>query len=125
MLRELARAAEPTGVKIGFEGSLFYLLGLGGQAELVRMVDEVNSPALKIYVHPHGDTAAQVQAIDEVGERICALHASTIDPEVDYGQVFAALKRVNYDWYWCFEVADDQFASSVTGFHALAAKFGA
>jgi sugar phosphate isomerase/epimerase len=119
ILKELARAVEPTGVTIGFEGSLFYLLGLGGQTELVRMVDEVNSPALKIYVHPHGDTASQVQAIDEVGERICALHASALQPDVEYGQVFAALTRARYDWYWCFEVREELFASSASGFREL------
>jgi hypothetical protein len=83
------------------------------------MVDEVNSPALKIYVHPHGDTASQVQAIDEVGERICALHASALQPDVDYGQVFAALTRAKYDWYWCFEVGEELFASSAAGFREL------
>jgi sugar phosphate isomerase/epimerase len=123
ILKELARAAEPTGVTLGYEGSLFYPLGLGGQPELVRMVDEVNSPALKIYVHPHGDTASQVKWIDEVGERICALHASALDPKVDYGQVFAALKRAKYDWYWCFEVAEELFASSATGFRELARQY--
>ena len=123
ILKELALAAEPTGVTFGYEGSLFYPLGLGGQPELVRMVDEVNSPALKIYVHPHGDTESQVRWIDEVGERICALHASALDPSVDYRQVFAALKRANYDGYWCFEVADDLFGSSASGFRELARQY--
>jgi sugar phosphate isomerase/epimerase len=123
ILKDLARAAEPTGVTLGFEGSLFYGLGLGGQPELVRMVDEIASQALKIYVHPHGDTASQVAAIDEVGERICALHASALDPKVDYGQVFAALKRAKYDWYWCFEVADELFESSAAGFRELARTY--
>ena len=88
------------------------------------MVDEVGSPALKIYVHPHGDTASQVKAIDEVGERICALHASAIDRGVDYGQVFAALKRAKYDWYWCFEVANDLFQSSINDFKEIVRQNG-
>jgi sugar phosphate isomerase/epimerase len=124
ILKEMARAAEKTGTILGFEGSLFYGLGLGGQDQLVRMVDEVGSPALKIYVHPHGDTASQVKAIDEVGERICALHASAIDRGVDYGQVFAALRRAKYDWYWCFEVANDLFESSITDFKDIARQYG-
>jgi sugar phosphate isomerase/epimerase len=124
ILKELAAEAEKIGTILGFEGSLFYGLGLGGQDQLVRMVDEVGSPALRIYVHPHGDTASQVKWIDEVGDRICALHASALNPEVDYRQVFAALKRARYDWYWCFEVANDLFESSVTGFKELARQYG-
>jgi sugar phosphate isomerase/epimerase len=124
ILKELGAEAAKTGTILGFEGSLFYGLGLGGQDQLVRMVDEVGSPALRIYVHPHGDTASQVKAIDEVGDRICALHASALNPEVDYGQVFAALKRAKYDWYWCFEVANDLFESSVSGFLELARQNG-
>jgi sugar phosphate isomerase/epimerase len=124
ILKELAADAEKTGTILGFEGSLFGGLGLGGQDQLVRMVDEVASSALRIYVHPHGNTVSQVKAIDEVGDRICALHASALNPEVDYGQVFAALKRANYDWYWCFEVGNDLFESSVAGFKELARQYG-
>ncbi|HEX5415764.1 MAG TPA: TIM barrel protein [Chloroflexota bacterium] len=120
ILKEAAAEAAKVGVVLGFEGSIWFRAGLGGQETLVRMVDEIASPGLKIYVHPHGDTAAQVRDIEEVGDRICALHASALNPAVDYSQVFAALKRVNYDWYWCFEVSEDLFASSVTGFKELA-----
>ena len=119
ILKEAAAEAEKVGVVLGFEGSIWFRAGLGGQETLVRMVDEIASPGLKIYVHPHGDTAAQVRDIEEVGDRICALHASALDPSVDYAQVFAALKKVNYDWYWCFEVSEDQFASSAAGFKEL------
>jgi sugar phosphate isomerase/epimerase len=119
ILKEVAAEAEKLGVILGFEGSLFPLLGHGGQDQLVRMVDEVGSAALRIYVHPHGDTASQVKSIDEVGDRICALHASALDPNVDYRQVFAALRRAHYDWYWCFEVPEDLFAASATGFQEL------
>lgn len=124
ILKEAAAEAEKVGVVLGFEGSIWFRVGLGGQDTLVRMVDEIGSPAFKIYVHPHGDTASQVRAIDEVGDRICALHASALNPEVDYGQVFAALKRAGYDWYWCFEVSQDLFAPSVAGFRELARKHG-
>ncbi|HLH73483.1 MAG TPA: hypothetical protein VKX96_09380 [Chloroflexota bacterium] len=88
------------------------------------MVDEIGSAGLRIYVHPHGDTASQVKSIEEVGDRICALHASALNPEVDYGQVFTVLRRVGYDWYWCFEVAEDLFAASAKGFDKLAREFG-
>lgn len=124
ILKEVAGEAEKHGVVLGLEGSIWFRVGLGGQETLVRMVDEIASPAFRIYVHPHGDTASQVRAIDEVGDRICALHASALNPEVDYGQVFAALKRAKYDWYWCFEVSEDLFASSVTGFNELARVHG-
>jgi sugar phosphate isomerase/epimerase len=120
MLKELTAEAAKSGAIVGFEGSLFKGLGLGGQPELVRMVDEIGHPNLGIYVHPAGDTAKQVRDIEEVGERICALHASAINPEVDYAQVFAALKKVGYDWYWCFEVADELIGPSAQQFKELA-----
>jgi sugar phosphate isomerase/epimerase len=124
LLKDVAAQAEKLGVVLGFEGSIWYRVGLGGQETLVRMVDEIGSPALRIYVHPHGDTAAQVKSIDEVGDRICALHASALNPEVDYGQVFAALRRAKYDWYWCFEVAENLFGPSASAFRELADKHG-
>ena len=120
ILKDAAAEAEKVGVVLGFEGSIWFRAGLGGQETLVRMVDEIASPGLKIYVHPHGDTAAQVRDIDEVGDRICALHASALNPDVDYRQVFAALRRAKYDWYWCFEVSEDLFGSSAAGFKELA-----
>jgi sugar phosphate isomerase/epimerase len=124
LLKHAADEAAKLGVVLGFEGSIWFRAGLGGQETLVRMVDEIGSPGLRIYVHPHGDTAAQVRDIEQVGDRICALHASALNPEVDYGQVFAALKRVGYDWYWCFEVPEDLFAPSVAGFRELARQYG-
>ena len=124
MLKELAAEAQKAGSIVGFEGSLFKGLGLGGQPELVRMVDEVGHPNLGIYVHPSGDTAKQVRDVEEVGERICALHASAINPDVDYGQVFAALKKVGYDWYWCFEVADELIGPSAQQFKELTKQAG-
>lgn len=119
ILKDVAAAAEKAGTVMGVEGSIWFRTGLGGQDTLVRMVDEIGSPGLQIYVHPHGDTASQVKDIEEVGDRICALHASALNPEVDYKQVFAALKKVKYDWYWCFEVSEELFAPSVTEFRKL------
>jgi sugar phosphate isomerase/epimerase len=86
------------------------------------MVDEIGSPGLQIYVHPHGDTESQVKSIEEVGNRICALHASAINPEVDYGKVFQALRAVGYDWYWCFEVGGDLIAESAKKWREIAAQ---
>ena len=82
------------------------------------MVDEIGSPGLQIYVHPQKDTAPQVEDIRTVGKRICALHSSALNPEIDYGQVFAALKEVGYDWYWCFEVGGDLIAESARQWRA-------
>ncbi len=124
--RLLGRAADHAaarGIVLGFEGSIWFRAGLGGQETLVRMVDEIGSPGLKIYVHPHGDTAQQVKDVEEVGDRICALHASALDDKVDYGQVFAALKKVGYDWYWCFEVGGDLIAKSVQPWRELARRY--
>lgn len=119
ILKEIAAEAERLGVVLAFEGSIWFRVGLGGQETLVRMVDEIASPSLKIYVHPLGDTAAQVRSIEEVGDRIRALHASAINPDVDYSQVFAALARVGYDWYWCFEVGPELFERSVADYNEL------
>ena len=123
-LKDVVAETEKSGVVLGYEGSLWHLNGLGGQPDLVRMVDEIGSPGLQIYAHPSGATQKQVRDIEEVGDRLAALHASAVDPEVDYGRVFAALKRVGYDWYWCFEVAEDLFESSKKGFDELARKHG-
>jgi sugar phosphate isomerase/epimerase len=47
-----------------------------------------------------------------------------LNPTVDYGQVFAALKAVGYDWYWCFEVGGDLIAESVRPWRELAGRHG-
>ena len=126
--RLLTRAAEhaaKNGVVFGVEGSIWFRVGLGPQETLCRMVDEIGSPYLKIYVHPQNGTEQQVKDVLEVGERICALHSSAINPEVDYGRVFGALKKVGYDWYWCMEVGGDLIAASVGKWRELARQHGA
>jgi len=126
--RLLSRAAEHgarNGVIFGVEGSIWFRVGLGEQETLCRMVDEIGSPNLQIYVHPQNGTERQVKDILEVGKRICALHSSAFNPEVDYGKVFEALKKVGYDWYWCMEVGGDLIPESVGTWRELAGQHGA
>lgn len=118
----LGRAAEyaaKQGVILGFEGSIWFRAGLGPQETLVQMVDEIDSPGLKIYVHPHGGTEQQVKDVLEVGNRICALHSSVHNPEVDYSKVIDALKQVGYNWYWCMEVGGDLIPQSAETFKKI------
>ena len=125
--RLLTRAAEhgqKNNIIFGVEGSIWFRVGLGGQDTLCKMVDEIGSKHLQIYVHPQRDTEQQVKDILEVGNRICALHSSALNPEVDYGKVFEALKKVGYDWYWCMEVGGDLIPESVGKWHELAKKHG-
>jgi sugar phosphate isomerase/epimerase len=124
LLGRAADYAARRGIVLGFEGSIWFRVGLGGQETLCRMVDEIGSPGLQIYVHPQKDTKQQVEDIRTVGKRICALHSSALNPEVDYGPVFAALKEVGYDWYWCFEVGGDLIAESATKWREMAKQHG-
>jgi sugar phosphate isomerase/epimerase len=124
LLGRAADHAASRGIVLGYEGSIWHRVGLGGQETLVKMVDEIGSPGLQIYVHPNGDTAKQVKDVEEVGNRICALHSSALNPEIDYSQVFAALKKVGYDWYWCFEVGGELIQQAVQPWRELAKKAG-
>ncbi|TAK22669.1 MAG: sugar phosphate isomerase/epimerase [Chloroflexota bacterium] len=125
--RLLTRAAEHAAkqnVVFGFEGSIWFRTGLGGQDTLCKMVDDIGSPNLQIYVHPQRDTDQQVKDIREAGKRICALHSSALSDGIDYKRVFAALKEVGYDWYWCLEVGGDLIVDSVAKWHKIARESG-
>jgi len=124
LLTRAAEHAEKNNIIFGVEGSIWFRVGLGGQDTLCKMVDEIGSKHMQIYVHPQRDTEQQVKDILEVGNRICALHSSALNPDVDYGKVFEALKKVDYDWYWCMEVGGDLIPESVGKWHDLAKKHG-
>jgi len=125
--RLLSRAAElasKQNVIFGVEGSIWFRTGLGGQDTLCKMVDDIGSPHMQIYVHPHGDTDQQVKDIREAGKRTCALHSSALNDSLDYGKIFAALKEIGYDWYWCMEVGGDLIQESVARWRHLARASG-
>ena len=125
LLTKAAEHAAKNNVIFGVEGSIWFRVGLGPQETLCKMVDEIGSPNLQIYVHPQNGTEQQVKDILEVGKRICALHSSALDPAVDYSKVFAALKQVGYDWYWCMEVGGDLIGESVPQWRKMAKEYGA
>jgi hexulose-6-phosphate isomerase len=108
-------------VKIGFEAGIFARTGLGGLDELIKLVDEINSPWFGVYEHcywPRGERQPH-EEIELVGKRIVCLHSSLPSIQVDYARMLAALKAVGYDWYWVFEVAWEQAASSIADWRYL------
>lgn len=123
LLGHLAEEAARAGVILGYEGSLWYLTGLGGPETLVKMIDEIASPGLGIYAHPRGSGLEQAAEIRLFGRRLVALHSSAIDPGIDYAPLFAALRDVGYDWYWMFEVPGDLIAESRRAFADLYARY--
>jgi sugar phosphate isomerase/epimerase len=124
VLGRAAGYAARRGIVLGVEGNIWPNVGLGSQATLCQMVDEIGSPGLQVYVHPQGDTAKQIREIREAGKRMCALHSSALDPSLDYGQIFAAIQEVGYDWFWCFEVNGEVIAESAPQWRSLAKQFG-
>jgi sugar phosphate isomerase/epimerase len=106
-------------VIVAFEGSCFHRIGLGGQNQLVRMVDELAHPFFRIYAHPEGVAAENADEIRMLGDRIVGLHSRAIRPNVDYREMFRALREVGYDGYWIFEVSGDLIASSKPAWDGL------
>jgi sugar phosphate isomerase/epimerase len=115
------------GVRVGFEAGIFARTGLGGLEALIRLVDELNTPSFGVYEHcywPRGDLQPH-EEIRLVGHRMVALHSSQLNVQVDYRQMFAALKEVGYDWFWVFEVGWDQAQPSIQGWRYLMRTYGA
>lgn len=119
ILDEWANYGAARGVKVGFEGSCFHRIGLGGQEQLVRLVDEVKNPHLGIYAHPQSAGRANAEEIRLIGHRIVGLHSSALRDDVDYAEMFRALREVGYDRWWIFEVGPDHLAASKAGWEQL------
>jgi sugar phosphate isomerase/epimerase len=100
------------GVTVAFEGSCFHRIGLGGQERLIEMVDQIRNPSLGIYAHPEGVGKQNAEEIRMLGHRIVGLHSREIRDNVDYPEMFRALREVGYDGYWIFEVSGDQIQQS-------------
>mgnify|MGYP001491152583 CR=1 FL=1 len=107
-----AEAAARRGVVAAFEGSLWHLCGLGGMDELLKMVEEIDSPGFGVYAHPRGPGRANAEEILKVGRRLSCLHHSFIEPETDYAAMLAALKQVGYDYAWVFECSAEELPRS-------------
>jgi sugar phosphate isomerase/epimerase len=109
-----ADAALRRGVVAAFEGSLWHHTGLGPLDELLRFVDELDHPALKVYAHPRGPGRAAADEIRQVGgRRLAAVHLSRADPEVDYDAFFAALRDAGYSGPLVFETEAEELPGSV------------
>ena len=112
ILDEWATYGATKGVKVGFEGSCFHRIGLGGQDKLIKLVDEVDNPYLGIYGHPQSAGKANADEIRMVGHRLIGFHSSAPRTDVDYAEMFKALREVDYDWYTIFEISGDDIQTS-------------
>lgn len=112
VLERMAAAAHEVGngeVRLGYEASIFRRSGLGGLLEVKRMIDEVDSPALGVYEHPHYPRAgvAAHEEIELFGPRLCGLHLGRLDQvEIDWPRFLGALRRY-YEGYIIFECGYD------------------
>jgi sugar phosphate isomerase/epimerase len=107
ILRRAGDAAAENGVLFGFEASLFRRSNLGEFDDLLRMLDELDHPAMGAYDHchyPRMGKPAHVQ-VEQIGKRLYGYHSSLLTPETtDYGKLFDALEAVDYRGDWVFEI---------------------
>jgi len=107
ILARAGDAAAKEGVLFGFEASLFRRSGLGEFDDLLRMLEEVDHPAMGAYDHcqyPRAGRPAHVQ-VEQIGKRLFGYHSSLLTPETtDYKMLFDALKKVGYQGDWVFEI---------------------
>lgn len=107
ILARAGDAAAGEGVRFGFEASLFRRSGLGEFDDLLRMLDELDHPAVGAYDHchyPKMGKPAHVQ-VEQIGSRLCGYHSSLLTPETtDYNKLFDALEAVGYEGDWVFEI---------------------
>ena len=119
LLDEWATYGGTKGVTVAFEGSCLHRIGLGGQERLIAMVDEIGNPHLGIYAHPEGRGRENAEEIRMIGHRIVGLHSRQIRADVDYAEMFRALREVGYDGYWIFEVGDELIQTSKAAWDRL------
>ncbi len=107
ILAQAGDAAAKEGVLFGFEASLFRRSNLGEFDDLLRMLDELDHPAMGAYDHcqyPRMGKPAHVQ-VEQIGKRLYGYHSSLLTPETtDYKKLFDALKTVGYEGDWVFEI---------------------
>lgn len=112
VLARIGDAAQEAGVLWGFEASLFRRSDLGDFDDLLRMLDELDHPAVGAYDHcqyPGRGKPAEVQ-VRQIGRRLYGYHSSLLTPETtDYPALFDALAEVGYRGDWVFEI-DWKFA---------------
>ena len=117
---ETAEAAARHGVIAAFEGSLWFHTGLGPIDELLRMVDELDHPAFKVYAHPRGPGRTCADEILKIGgRRLACVHHSRMEDDVDYDAFLGALRQVGYDGPFVFEAGEDEIGRSVQKLKAM------
>ena len=107
ILARAGDAAAEQGVRLGFETSLFGRCGLGGFDELLRMLDELDHPAVGAYEHCHYPRSERPahQRVLRIGRRLYGYHSSVLTPQsTDYAKLCAAFKEVGYEGDWVFEI---------------------
>ena len=110
-LKAAGKMAEQAGVVIGVETEL------DAEAQ-IKLLDEVNSPGIKIYynlanAHQHGcDAARELQTLGR--DRVCQIHFSNQDahwlqndPQVDAPKIKAALDEMNWRGWLVIERSRD------------------
>lgn len=126
VLSKIVEEAEKLKIKVRFEASFWRRTGLGDLPEFMHMVREVDSDYFGAYEHSYYPRTPMQphEEIDIVGDKMFCLHSSAIDTaSVDYGKMFDALKRKNYDRYWVFEVRGAEIVRSRSRFDELMAKY--
>jgi len=100
LLRELAPEAEKAGVILGLENTL-------SAADNVRIMDKVQSPAVKVYYDVGNSTRNQHDVLKEIPwlgkERICQIHLKDQgylgQGSIDFSKVLAAIRAIDFDGY--------------------------
>jgi sugar phosphate isomerase/epimerase len=127
ILAQAGDAAAKEGVRFGFEASLFRRSELGEFDDLLRMLEEVDHPAMGAYDHcqyPRMGKPAHVQ-VEQIGKRLYGYHSSLLTPETtDYGKLFAALKKVGYQGDWVFEIKWEEAVPQCKLFKQLLQQHG-
>jgi sugar phosphate isomerase/epimerase len=112
-LRDVAAAGQEHGIVFGYEANIWNLIELDGFEGLLRMVDEVGSPYLGVYLHnayPR-DGLPLHQEIERAGPRLVqAMHSSSLTSgqvEIDFAKAFSAMKAHFGEGAYTFEIPWD------------------
>lgn len=131
LLTDVAAAGEQYGVRFGYEANIWAATtGFGELDSLIRMVDEVGSPAFGIYLHnawPKGGLPLE-QEIELAGDRLVqAMHSSSLvssGVEIAWPPVLKAMEERFPKGAYTFEVPWEEAAENKRAIDAALASFG-
>ncbi len=128
-LKDVAAMGEEYGVRFGYEVNVWQHLGVGGLAELLRMVEEVGSPSFGVYLHndyPRRGLELQDQ-LNMVGDRLVQTMDSSrlvnAKVEIDFEKAFAAMKQHFSDGVYNFEINWETAAENKQAIDELITKY--